>query len=225
MLWETFNYELACAELCGKGHWSMRRQVRIVSPEEYEAWKKEQKSYYLSSIYQTDGDPWPIDGQLPNIVSGARKQEFTDLFEAAQSAASPADRTLVLKYVTFETGSAQLTELSKRYELANVVEAMQANPELIIELAGHTDNTGEAAANQVLSQQRADAVLAYLTEKGIPTNRLKAVGYGQSSPIEDNATEAGRAKNRRIEFTVLAGGKMAAVAAPMVTEAAAPATK
>jgi len=213
MLWETFNFELACAELCGKGHWSMRRLVRIVSQEEYEAWKKEQQSYYLSSIYQTEGDPWPIDGQLPNMVSGVRKQEFTDLLEAAETAASPADRTLVLKYVTFETGSAQLTELS-RYELANVVEAMQANPALKIEVGGHTDNTGEATANQVLSQQRADAVMAYLIDKGIPSDRLRAVGYGQNNPIEDNATEAGKAKNRRIEFTILAGGKMAAVAEP-----------
>lgn len=56
-LWKTFNYELACAELCGKGHFSMRKIVRIVTEEEYNAWLKEQQSYYLSNIRNTDEDP------------------------------------------------------------------------------------------------------------------------------------------------------------------------
>lgn len=56
-LWKTFNYELACAELCGKGHFSMRKVVRIVSEDEYQAWLKEQKSYYMGSIRGKDEDP------------------------------------------------------------------------------------------------------------------------------------------------------------------------
>ncbi len=58
MLWETFNYELACAELCGNGHFSMRRLVRIVSDSEYNEWLAQQKSYYLSQIRNTDNDPF-----------------------------------------------------------------------------------------------------------------------------------------------------------------------
>jgi cytochrome c oxidase subunit 2 len=209
MLWQTFNYELACAELCGKGHWSMRRLVRVVSQEEYDVWAASQNSYYLSSIYQTQDDPWPIDGNLPGIVAGSRKAEFTNLLESAINAADEAGRTFVLKYVTFETGSAQLTDLSKRYELANVLEALQEDPALTIELAGHTDNTGDADANMTLSQNRAEAVMNYLVDKGISANRLRAVGYGQNDPLGDNNTEAGRAKNRRTEFTVLTSGRMA----------------
>jgi len=56
--WEEFNFELACAELCGKGHYSMRRQVDIVTQEEYEKWLSEQKSYYMSSIRNTEDDPF-----------------------------------------------------------------------------------------------------------------------------------------------------------------------
>lgn len=221
MLWETFNYELACAELCGTGHWSMRRLVRIVPQAEYEEWLKSQTPYYMSSIYQTEADPWPIDGRLPSIVSSTRKQEFTDLFDAAFKGATEAERTFVLKYVTFETGSAALTDLSKKYELANVIEAMKQYPDLVISLGGHTDNTGDAAANLTLSQQRADAVLAYLTSNGIAASRLRAVGYGQNAPIGDNETEAGRAENRRTAFTIVSGGKPAAQVLTEAVEATA----
>jgi cytochrome c oxidase subunit 2 len=77
-LWKVFNYELACAELCGSGHYSMRRIVRIVSEEEYKTWLAEQKSYYLTSVRNTAEDPF--NGQsLPGEVS-----------EAATPAAEPA---------------------------------------------------------------------------------------------------------------------------------------
>jgi len=64
--WETFNYELACAELCGSGHYSMRRLVRIVTDEEYKDWLAKQNSFYLSSVRNTANDPWngkslPVD--------------------------------------------------------------------------------------------------------------------------------------------------------------------
>lgn len=205
-LWETFNYELACAELCGTGHWSMRRLVRIVSQEEYEDWLKEQKSYYLSAVYGTDEDPWPIDGELPSVVEDYRQQEFTGLLDGAMGAASEEDRTFVLDYVTFETGAADLTDYSKKYALANVVDAMNEYSDLVVGLGGYTDNTGDAAANLELSQQRADAVRAYLIEQGIAGERLVATGYGDANPIGDNETAEGREQNRRTEFTVLSGG-------------------
>jgi cytochrome c oxidase subunit 2 len=197
----------------------MRRLVRIVPESEYKDWLKEQQSYYMSSIYQTESDPWPIDGRLPSIVSTTRKQEFTDLFDTAFKGNTGDERTFVLKYVTFETGSAGLTELSKKYELANVIDVMKQYPDLVISLGGHTDNTGDAAANMTLSQQRADAVMAYLTANGIPASRLRAVGYGQNAPIADNDTDAGRAQNRRTAFTIVSGGKPASVA-PVVEAAA-----
>ncbi|MEL6831562.1 MAG: OmpA family protein [Bacteroidota bacterium] len=205
-LWETFEYELACAELCGTGHWSMRRLVRIVSQDEYEDWLDKQQPYYMSTIYGTDNDPWPIDGELPAIVEDARQQEYTDLLDGAMNAATAEERSFVLNYVTFETGSAELTDLSKKYALANVVESMDEYPDLVVGLDGYTDNTGDAALNLELSQQRAEAVRNYLVEQGVSGDRLVATGYGDANPIGDNATEKGRMQNRRTEFTVLAGG-------------------
>ncbi|MFN7118479.1 MAG: cytochrome c oxidase subunit II [Saprospiraceae bacterium] len=93
MLWETFNYELACAELCGNGHFSMRRVVRIVTEEEYQAWLAQQKSYYLSQIRNTDNDPFK--GKLFDFEEG---QQPTDTLQTAAPAdslnnAAPADTT------------------------------------------------------------------------------------------------------------------------------------
>ena len=79
---------------------------------------------------------------------------------------------------------------------------MKENPAYNIEINGHTDNQGDAAKNLVLSQKRSDAVKAYLVSKGIATERLSAKGFGQTMPVADNATAAGKAKNRRVEFKV-----------------------
>ena len=68
-------------------------------------------------------------------------------------------------------------------------------------IEGHTDNVGNAAANQALSARRAEAVKAYLVGKGIAADRLTATGYGQERPVADNSTINGRAENRRVDFT------------------------
>ncbi|MCB0706385.1 MAG: OmpA family protein [Saprospiraceae bacterium] len=200
-LWKTFEFELACAELCGSGHYSMRRVVRIVSQEEYDAWLAQQQSYYMSSIRNSSDDPFK--GQLLDMEVSMRKQEFDDKLTSARAAETAADRIVRLDYVFFETGSANLTDLS-RYELQNVAEAMNKYPEMTIEVAGHTDATGDAAANQSLSEMRSMAVYNYLVnELNVDGSRLAAAGYGSSRPIDSNDTDAGRAKNRRTELQIL----------------------
>ncbi|HET9055490.1 MAG TPA: OmpA family protein, partial [Chitinophagaceae bacterium] len=86
--------------------------------------------------------------------------------------------------------------------LNEVVKIMKSNPELNLEINGHTDNTGDAAKNQTLSERRAQAVKDYLVKKGVEEARIISAGYGQDQPIADNATAAGRAKNRRVEIKV-----------------------
>ena len=77
---------------------------------------------------------------------------------------------------------------------------MQDNPDLKFSVEGHTDSTGKADANQKLSDERSAAVLAKLVEMGVSKDRLKSAGKGQNAPVVDNATDEGRAKNRRVEF-------------------------
>jgi len=77
------------------------------------------------------------------------------------------------------------------------------NTTLKIELGGHTDNVGSKSSNQILSENRAKAVYSYLIEKGIVVERLSSKGYGDTKPIADNASEKGRAENRRTEFKII----------------------
>ena len=110
---------------------------------------------------------------------------------------------LNLMNVYFDTGSATITRDSLE-TLTKAAEAIKGAPAgTKIEVGGHTDNTGDAAANLTLSQQRAEAVVAKLGELGVAAGTLTGKGFGQDKPRADNATETGRAQNRRIEFTVL----------------------
>lgn len=88
--------------------------------------------------------------------------------------------------------------------LGQVLGVLVAHPELQhLEIQGHTDNVGDDAHNLDLSQRRADAVRAWLLAQGIPADRLVAKGYGETAPVRSNATEAGRAANRRVELRAL----------------------
>lgn len=110
--------------------------------------------------------------------------------------------TVKLDNVLFVRGTTDLVASSYK-ELNLVVEMMKNNPTMEIELAGHTDNVGVASLNLRLSQERVDAVIAYLAEQGIDKSRLSGKGYGGSKPIASNANESTRRLNRRVEFTIL----------------------
>lgn len=198
--WEKFDYELACAELCGKGHYSMRRVFKIVSQEEYDAWYKQQKSFYLTEMRGKDEDP--NKDKVLDIEVRERAKEFGENIKKAVESTTATDKTLVLKYINFESGSATLTANSK-YELDNLVTGLNAFPAISIEVAGHTDNVGDPAQNLTLSAARAASVVKYLADRGITTDRLKPRGYGDTKPLAPNDTPENRAKNRRTEFTIL----------------------
>lgn len=102
-------------------------------------------------------------------------------------------------YINFDTGKSTIKPESQAI-IDQIVAMLTLNPELKVSIEGHTDNVGSPASNQTLSENRAKAVVAALVAKGIDKNRLSAKGWGQSKPIADNATEDGRAKNRRVEI-------------------------
>jgi cytochrome c oxidase subunit 2 len=195
---ENFNYELACAELCGYGHYSMRKIVKIVSEEEYAAWLSTQNSTYMSTIRNTENDP--NKGQLLGVDISTQRKDFFNEFNSALGSEDD-EVSLKLKNINFDTGSANLTTNS-RYELDNLVQALNDFKNVEIQIEGYTDNTGDPSANQVLSTNRANAVMNYLLNKGISGQRLASVGFGQENEAASNDTEEGRAANRRIEFKI-----------------------
>lgn len=109
---------------------------------------------------------------------------------------------LNLNVINFATGSAQIPADSDDY-LNRVAAALKAAPAgTILEISGHTDNTGDSASNMTLSQQRADAVRVYLIQQGVNGDTLVAKGYGDTKPVASNDTEEGKFHNRRIEFSL-----------------------
>ncbi|MBL7702672.1 MAG: OmpA family protein [Ferruginibacter sp.] len=110
--------------------------------------------------------------------------------------------TIVLKNIFFETGKFDLKNESK-IELDKLVGLLNDNPNLKIQLDGHTDNIGHEKDNQLLSANRAKSVVGYLLSKGINTQRLTHKGFGSTKPVADNTTEKGKGLNRRTELSII----------------------
>ena len=107
-----------------------------------------------------------------------------------------------LRKIFFDSGKDDLKDESFE-QLNKLVAYLMNNPSVEIEIAGHTDNLGSKESNQSLSEKRAEAVADYLKSKGISKNRYKAIGYGESQPIDSNITYEGRQINRRVEFKII----------------------
>ena len=117
----------------------------------------------------------------------------------------PVDKTTWFSFdrLDFETGSANLKPSSAE-QLKNIAEIMKAFPKVKMKIGGYTDNVGSAEANLKLSKARAENTMKELVKLGVDAKRLEAEGYGEKFPVADNATEEGRAKNRRIDVRVTA---------------------
>ncbi len=111
------------------------------------------------------------------------------------------NRTFTFENLTFDTGSAKITARSQP-NVTDLMEVMRAYPSLNVRIEGHTDNTGNAAKNQQLSDARAAAVKTALVAQGIAAGRISTQGFGSSKPEATNNTDAGRQKNRRIDVAI-----------------------
>jgi len=113
------------------------------------------------------------------------------------------DATIILNNLYFDTGKADIREESF-VELRQLVKVLQENPNVKVEIAGHTDDIGSHESNQTLSQNRAQSVVAFLEEAGIGQGRLISKGYGETQPAYENNSDENRQKNRRVAFKILA---------------------
>ncbi|MCA9729018.1 MAG: OmpA family protein, partial [Candidatus Eisenbacteria bacterium] len=108
-----------------------------------------------------------------------------------------------LAYINFKFGTAEISGADPIPVLEEVARIMKERPDLKLKITGHTDNIGSDTANQSLSVRRAETVRNYLVKKGISADRFVTEGQGEAHPIDTNDTEVGRARNRRIEFSVV----------------------
>ena len=105
--------------------------------------------------------------------------------------------------ITFKSGKSEVADSS--FQVIGMLAMIIRSCATTLEIAGHTDDKGDAKINQALSQRRAEVVAKHLARHGVPGEQMRANGYGESQPIADNRTDAGRKINRRIEFRVLGG--------------------
>ena len=139
---------------------------------------------------------------IRNVVIAKGAVELYDRNEQSMTAVEKAiaeTGKFVTNNILFETGKATLKPESMS-EIQKVADYMKKNPSVRFEVQGHTDNQGSDAVNDPLSQQRAEAVVKALEGLGCDGFNLRAVGKGSHEPVADNKTDAGRAKNRRVEF-------------------------
>jgi outer membrane protein OmpA-like peptidoglycan-associated protein len=151
---------------------------------------------------RVDSKGCALDSDKDGILNSHDKCPDSEPFARVDSRGCVMAQVIILKGVLFETGSAQLKEDSKA-TLNPVAETLKRYPAMVVEVAGYTDSRGSRLNNEQLSARRAKSVVSYLISMGVNGGNMIARGYGPVDPVADNATAAGRAKNRRVELHIL----------------------
>ena len=164
----------------------------------------------MDSFKDDDGCPDP-DNDGDGVVDGADQcpdtLETPNGFQDEDGCPDELPKAVkqytgIIKGINFKVNSNEITKSSNK-TLNAAVKVLTEYPDLKVEISGHTDDTGDDAYNQDLSQRRAEAVRQYLIGKGVAEDRVTAIGYGRSQPLDERKTKAARAKNRRVEFKLI----------------------
>lgn len=148
------------------------------------------------------------DEKVYPLTTKTITQDDTIIMDAIIVNTIPTE-AIVLNNVYYEYNKSTLTEKAKEVIYETIYKILKKNPKIIVEISSHTDSVGSAEYNEILSQKRAESVVSFLTEKGIPELQLNAKGYGEKFPLERNTNidgsdnKEGRAKNRRTEFKII----------------------
>ncbi len=152
------------------------------------------------------GCPWPDtdgdgvldkDDQCPDVAGTVANNGCPEVTKEVQDKLNEYARTIL-----FDLGKSSIR--SESYDVLNeIVNILKKYPNSRFTVEGHTDSSGSASFNKKLSELRAQSVVDWLVNNGIPVSRLSAIGYGEDKPIASNATRAGRAQNRRVEINLI----------------------
>lgn len=188
---------------------------RILSPSSHSKTKQLDKdgAELVRIDFRSDGFKWKdvtraqLDLTSTVLVNGAPTPlPMMDLVlgevRGAPLAQIEHDQITISEQIQFKTDSAEILADSEPIVVA-VAEILASTPKIAkLRVEGHTDSTGSPAANLELSKRRAAAVLAALSQRGVSRSRLVSTGFGDAKPLETNATDAGKQKNRRVEFHI-----------------------
>lgn len=141
----------------------------------------------------------PADGDADGVADASDLCPQSAANAQVDAFGCEVDVAIVLRGVNFLTDSDQLTGQSLAI-LDGVAATLTANPDIRVQVAGHTDSQGEDVYNKDLSQRRAASVVNYLVGKGVASDNLQPAGFGEEQPVADNGTAGGRAENRRVEL-------------------------
>jgi outer membrane protein OmpA-like peptidoglycan-associated protein len=182
------NYENAIIKAGGK---------KLFSDPTYANFKFSQdgKDIWVQ-LQMTSGEELAVEEYWVDILqSEAMKQEI----QSTAMYKEISEKGFIALYINFETGKSDVKAESQPI-IDQMVTMLKEAPSLKISIEGHTDNVGTPAANKILSENRAKAVMNALIAKGIDKSRLSSKGWGQEKPMADNKTDEGKAKNRRVEI-------------------------
>jgi outer membrane protein OmpA-like peptidoglycan-associated protein len=177
---------------------------------------------YLRGAIRCDRDGLHVEGEVPSLddrntmrrllAAHARGIDYDEHTAVTMPPEIPAEEKqafleevgsiLAQAKITFRSGSSRLTEEGKAV-VKRIGNVLKAHPHIRVEIGGHTDSDGDDAANLALSQARVERVRKALTRQGIDPFRLRAKGYGETRPVSPNDTPENKAKNRRVEFTII----------------------
>jgi len=155
---------------------------------------------------ENDGCPWPDsdndgvldkDDQCPEVAGTVANNGCPEVTEEVQKQLNDYARTIL-----FDTGKSSIKAESTSV-MVDIIQILNEYPTAKFTVEGHTDSVGGEKLNQKLSEERANSVRDFLIDKGIDSNRLSAIGYGEAKPIATNNTRAGRAQNRRVEINLV----------------------
>lgn len=195
-------FEPKCRRVIG---WQRRQKGMSLTELKKKIRKNAKQGAYKSYENKPVVKPAPLSEQRPDSLVAVKPPTAVESIQVVAPAQRDSLIILNENQLLFEVNRHELKG-DHQAALDSVAALLNRYPGLSAEISGHTDNTGGDAHNARLSTLRAEAVADYLVERGIATSRLRFIGQGSTQPIADNATEAGRRRNRRVEIRVRGKG-------------------
>jgi outer membrane protein OmpA-like peptidoglycan-associated protein len=171
---------------------------------------KDDKCPYIAGPVENDGCPYSDtdedgildkDDDCPTVAGVPSTEEGKNGCPEIEEEVKEILQT-AFDNLEFETARDKIKEESIP-SLTDLADVLVKRPEWKLQIAGHTDNVGDAQSNLILSKKRAESVKRFMVSKGIDENRLNVLFFGETQPIGDNNTAEGRQKNRRVEMTII----------------------